>query len=797
MGSRGHHWVAALLVQRQLRVGEWGTCLWVVAGREPSNIPQRKHPVAPMTIPEVASVPAPAHVSNQFPDAHTSPPPAPIEKSPVMAAQHTLLVNTRVIRTMPLSARLAARLPKGTPGWSAVDNTLSQGGSAPVSLSSLRRKVNAAVIDYAQHRRQVDGLPVDTILKIFRPDRYAWDDTAGFVKAYRALVDAPGSPVVYSRAVNPSPFNSPFPLEKWWALHVRTCSGCDAHHHRHQSFLVAMQHNQSNPCVFADILSWLSGEWRIPFSEIPPRGAVENYESLSYDPTAMQAEIDKMKDWQVVIPGQPHVINPCMGVVRDSDVFDACRILQAIGHPSPTEDKKKVQEINAHIHSVLQRAAPVPAHLGSLKPIKVRMCVDASVLLNKYIKKWRFPYATVHDAVALVQPNWWMAKIDLERFYWQLLLHPEDWPMLGIRLPKRLCDWQHKLKPKDLRRLQEEVDTWVSPRAHFGGSPFPAYANAIMSAVGAILRAHGIPNVHLTDDLFICGATKDECQRNLDRAIAILQQLGWRLQLEKVTPPAQEMVFLGIMVDTVWCRLSVPQDKLDNYLRSVRQLLSDVAAGHVHAQDLESMVGKLGWITEVMIAGKARLHELRKSLPPGWNHNRRHAAAVTLSTGAIRDLQWWAQYLQHSYHNPLWVPFWTKHPPLHCRTYSDASGDVGFGLVIEDQVFQGLWSTRPETAAHSSGVKELIPVLMALLHLPTSADGKVVVITTDNLANVISINKGACRSADSASTLAQIMDLAAARQIYIIADWCPREHLELLDEISKEPWSEGDVVMYR
>ena len=181
-----------------------------------------------------------------------------------------------------------------------------------------------------------------------------------------------------------------------------------------------------------------------------------------------------MKEWSVIVPGKPHLIHPVMAVIRDSDLHDACRILQAISHPSPSEEKCDIQAINSHIATILSSDVSVPSHLGQLKPVKVRFCVDASVLLNPFIKKWRFPYASIHDAVSLLQKGWFMARIDLKRFFQQLPLHEQDWPMLGLRLPK------------DLRHLTEEVETWVSAFAHFGGSPFPAYANGIMSALSGM-----------------------------------------------------------------------------------------------------------------------------------------------------------------------------------------------------------------------------------------------------------------------------------------------------------------------
>jgi len=637
-------------------------------------------------------------------------------------------------------------------------------------------------LNYAHHRADVEGLTSAQIVKIFAPDASEWHDTEAFVASYHNLVDAPGSPVTYTRSVNRNPPFSSFPLQEWWDLHLPSCGKCTNHHREHGGFDKAMEHNADNPCAFADILSWLSGQWRIPFVSIPPPGARDNYESISYAPDLMQDEVDRMKDWSVLIPGQPHLIHPVMAVIRDSDLQDACRILCAIGHPSPSEDKRDIKAINAHITSLLATGMAVPPHLGQLRPVKIRFCVDASVLLNPFIKKWRFPYATIHDAVSLLKKNWFMARIDLKRFFQQLPLHHEDWPMLGLRLPT------------DLRHLTDKVDTWVSAFAHFGGSPFPAYANGIMSAISGLLRHHGVPNTFLTDDLFVCGSTEAECQYRLDQAVRILNRLGWKLQEDKIIGPSQQMPFLGIFIDTINERLSIPQEKLDNYLRSIRRIMAEDAAGQLHAKDLESLIGKLTWVVEVMIAGKAHLWPLRQSLPHGWYHHRRLRATAHLGQEALAALKWWDRYLQSALHHPFWVPFWTHSAPLSCRTFSDASGEVGFGLTLGEEVFQGLW--EPSTLPQSSGFKELIPILLAVCRLGPEARGKIVVVTTDNLGNVIAINKGSCRSPASYQLLGLIMELAAEKQIYLIADWSPREEIDCMDAISKEPWGDDIPSMF-
>jgi hypothetical protein len=246
------------------------------------------------------------------------------------------------------------------------------------------------------------------------------------------------------------------------------------------------------------------------------------------------------------------------------------------------------------------------------------------------------------------------------------------------------------------------------------------------------------------------------------------------------------MSFLGIHIDTTSCRLSIPEEKLSFYHRQVRHSLADEVEGGLTVKTLESILGKLNWYCEVLIAGRARLRRIRQCIPGGGRYHPSPSTHVSLSSAAREDLKWWEQQLLLASQQPRYVPFWTEQPPIYCNIFSDAAGDVGFGLVLGDKVYQGLW--REETLKESSCFKELIPILLALEMLPTEADGQVVIVNTDNLSNVYAINKGTCASEDLYPLLFAITELAAQRNIYLLANWIPREKMEFCDGISRYPW---------
>ena len=258
---------------------------------------------------------------------------------PSAAARELLTINVRSLRVTKLTARLSHQLPRASPAFRSI---YASSISSPVCFSDFKRRVSKSVLNYAHSRSHLDGLTKEEIHKILQPDLSDWRDPFSYTLSYHELVDVPGSPVSYSRSINMANVSKPFPLEKWVTLHLPHCQICRKHHQAHGGMEGFFRHNDTNMCPVADVLSWLSGEWRIPFASIPPAASRKNYESLFFDVKAIKKEIDRMKDWGTIIPGVAHLVHPAMGIIRDSDLREACRILNSIGRPSPSEEKKDV-----------------------------------------------------------------------------------------------------------------------------------------------------------------------------------------------------------------------------------------------------------------------------------------------------------------------------------------------------------------------------------------------------------------------------------------------------------------------
>ena len=226
---------------------------------------------------------------------------------------------------------------------------------------------------------------------------------------------------------------------------------------------------------------------------------------------------------------------------------------------------------------------------------------------------------------------------------------------------------------------------YFAVRLTFGCRSSPCIFNMVSEALCWILLNNvRLPAVlHLLDDFLLIDSPGDSSGSSLSKLKHLFGQLGVPLSDEKTIDPATSLEFLGITLDTVGMKASLPLEKLQR-IREISQ--SFTSAEHVSKQQLLSLLGHLNFAMRVIPQGRSfisRLLDLASSVPN--LHDQ-----ISLDEGCRSDLRFWSLLLDQ------WngISFFyddVVHSADSIQFFTDAAPSVGFGGFFQGQWFAGHW----------------------------------------------------------------------------------------------------------
>ena len=304
------------------------------------------------------------------------------------------------------------------------------------------------------------------------------------------------------------------------------------------------------------------------------------------------------------------------------------------------------------------------------------LSAPAGASVNDYISPDEFSlqYHTIDDAISILVrlgPNALMAKADIKNAFRLCPVHPCDWPLLGMR-------W----------RQQFFVDKCLP----FGLRSSPFLFNLLADALQWCLSHYfGVQDsFHYLDDFFFAGPpASPACRTALSRFQSLCKQLGVPLKPEKLVLPTTHLVFLGIHLDTVTQKASMPQDKLETLITLLQEHIEHYRfRRHVTKRSLLSLIGKLSFATKVIPAGRIflrRLLDLAHSAPD-------LDTTLLLTQDAVLDINWWLLFARSWNGQAFFLdPTWSHSPEMDL--YTDTSSEIGFGAYCGGDWFHQKWST--------------------------------------------------------------------------------------------------------
>ena len=328
-------------------------------------------------------------------------------------------------------------------------------------------------------------------------------------------------------------------------------------------------------------------------------------------------------------------------------------------------------------------------------------------------------YATVQTAITKINElgrGCYLAKADIKSAYRIVPIHPSFYHLLGFK-------W----------RGNYYYDKFLP----MGLAESCALFERISDAIVFIMKKFGLNHiVKILDDFLILAPTKIECDLALKKFKFIAGRIGIPLALDKTSEQSsQQIVFLGIHLDTARMTAALPQDKLGKYSADILTLLGEKQS---KVRSLLQLIGKLQFSTSVVPIGKPFLRRLI-DFTKGDNLDR----TVEISDGTRQDLQLWLSFLQ-SFNGVVMIQ---KNPPCQNEAiglYTDASNQ-GFGGIYGTQWIQGEWN--PVWRQLNIAVRELYPILAVVGIFGHLWRNHTIILNCDNQAIVASINKQSARNA--------------------------------------------------
>ena len=136
-----------------------------------------------------------------------------------------------------------------------------------------------------------------------------------------------------------------------------------------------------------------------------------------------------------------------------------------------------------------------------------------------------------------------MPKLDLQKAYHIVPVHPDDYHLLGIY-------WGQEM--------------YVDTALPFSLRSAPQIFSALADALAWILHSKGVTyQLHYLDDFLLVGPpNSSECAQSLQLTLPACQKLGVPVAAHKREGPTCCITFLGIHIDSISMELSLPPKKL-------------------------------------------------------------------------------------------------------------------------------------------------------------------------------------------------------------------------------------------
>lgn len=456
-----------------------------------------------------------------------------------------------------------------------------------------------------------------------------------------------------------------------------------------------------------------------------------------------------------------------------------------------------------------------PLTVASNSSGKLRLCLDVSRSVNKFLSIPKVVLADLSSALEITETNDWQAVYDLSSAYFHIKVLEEHTQYLGAAF----------------EREDGTIQYFIYKFLPFGISSAVHVMTKVMKPFCAFIFSQGIKHTIYLDDGRVCSPSRLQAAADFSKVLDFLKRAGWTVALNKSDTPdtvSQVKHYLGFKIDSSKMKVFLQDQKQVDLTTLVSDLIKKKGQ-LVKVKFLAKVLGKM--ISCAPALGKIPLIFARQGYflledtveRKGWGALVRISAQVTdsletfLSTFPLYN----GHPIAHSCNTisvlsligPPDEHFTNSFVPQHLPTLpkdvfaSDASNFAVCSYSIHSkEPFFFIGQLSHEHTKVSSGHRELLAVYMALkAKLEAGSiwqDLTNIFWLTDSQNMVSFLNKGSTKP-EIQTTVLDIMALTVALNIRLIPLHLRREdpRIQMADAGSRvrdsDDWSLDDFACHQ